>query len=51
MKFVEIDGIAQTLAAGRQPAGCLDRLTAKLSSQNLTFQALIFESDILSVNM
>ena len=44
MKFVKIDGVAQSLTVRRQPAGCLDCLTAKLGSQNLTFQALIFES-------
>jgi hypothetical protein len=44
MKFVKINRVAQILTVRRQPAGCLDCLTAKLRSQNLTFQALIFES-------
>jgi hypothetical protein len=48
MKFVKIDGVAQTLTVRRQSAGCLDCLTSKLRSQNLTFQALIL-SRIFSV--
>jgi len=48
MNFVKIDRIAQALTVPRQSAGRLDCLTSKFGSKNLTFQAFIFQPDILS---